>query len=137
MKKILILLICCFLLSGCFTKTTQSTTRCTNDSQLDDGRMNYYTWVFVHDNSTILTKDWYRSYEYELLSESLEAEQKQKQECKEKDYLCKILRDERIITRHISYTCGNNSLSDNNCDYIKEIKSLEDNGFICKEDTNE
>lgn len=134
MKKLLILVVCCLCLCGCGKeKLKLSKTYCTLDSRLSDSRTNYYKWILKYNNNKIIEKEWKRSYEYETLSEAIEEEQSYSNECKNKDYYCGITRVNKIVTYHISYECGNNSLNDNDCDYLKEIKSLESNKFTCKE----
>ena len=134
MKKLLILVVCCLCLCGCGKERVKlSETYCTLDSKLSDSRTNYYTWILKYNNNQIVEKEWKRSYEYKTLSEAIEEEQRYSSECKNKDYHCSITRDNKTVTYHISYECNSNSLNDNNCNYLKEIKSLENNKFKCKE----
>lgn len=136
MKKLLFIAVCCLMLCGCENKTNSNLeTTCTSNAELSDGRMNYYTWTFYHDNNTINKKSWMRSYEYKNLSEAIKEEERAKENCENTDYYCNVSRNNNIITYYISYNCGKASISNTDeCNYYNEIKSLENNGFKCKED---
>lgn len=128
MKKILFVILCCLCLAGC---EKSSKTVCVDNATLDDGRTNNYTWTLNHNGTKIKEKSWSRIYEYQTLSEAIAEEKRAKEDCKSKDYCCIVSRNDKTITYYISYKCDNNSLEDNRCNYLMEIKSLEESGFTC------
>lgn len=135
MKKLLLIAVCCLILCGCKKENHSLKTICTNDEMLNNSRMNYYAWTLIHSTNTISEKSWIHSYEYETLSEAIKEEERAKENCKNTDYYCNVSRNDKIITYYISYNCGKVSISNiDECNYYNEIKSLEENGFKCKED---
>ena len=89
-------------------------------------------------NKKIIKKEWSRSYEYKTLSEAIDEEKRFLEECEGSEYYCNASRNGKIIEYYISYNCGDKSPNnDASCDYVEELKSLEQNGWECIEiDTN-
>ena len=128
MKKILFIAVCCLCLCGCGKKELKTT--CSISTEWINE-----TRVIIHDGKSIKEEKWERIFTHKNLNSATTEENEINKYCKKQNYSCNIYRKGKTTTTKISFRCGKNTPNENSeCDYLNQIKMLEDSGFNCIEE---